>query len=88
MYDHMVFVTYSLVFMNLLVIAASLLAAAGASNVWALLFLLPPVHMYRQLRGAYRLSRLSALWRAILLCFGAIMIVTLFGIGLVLVGLT
>jgi hypothetical protein len=86
MYDHTVFVTYSLCFMTLLVITGSLLRVAGIGLV-GLLLLLPPVHMYRQLRGAYLLSRPSALWRAVLLTFGASVIAVLFGIGLVLLGL-
>jgi len=27
----------------------------------------PPVHIYRQLRGAYRLGRISAAWRTLAL---------------------
>jgi hypothetical protein len=86
MYDHTVFVTYSLCFMTLLVIAGSLYRLTGAPGT-GLLLLLPPVHMYRQLRGAYELSRASALWRAVVLTFGAFTIALLFGFGLVLLGL-
>lgn len=31
------------------------------------LVIIPPVHMYRQLRDAYRLSRFGTLWRTIML---------------------
>lgn len=64
-YDHAIFVTYSLSFMSLLFIALSLVGMAGllGSSVFALLLLIPPVHLYWQLRGAYGLSRFSALWR-------------------------
>ncbi|HEX8580299.1 MAG TPA: DUF3667 domain-containing protein [Allosphingosinicella sp.] len=64
-YDHVVFVTYSIAFMTLGVIALSLLRAIGMPEALAglALFFVPPVHMYRQLRGAYSLSRFSALWR-------------------------
>ena len=64
-YDHAVFVTYSIAFMSLLFIALSVIFKLGVSSfVWgALLLIIPPLHIYRQLRGAYGLSRFSALWR-------------------------
>ncbi len=65
MYDHAIFATYSLTFMSLLVIVLAVLGAVGVPG-WILVLSalgIPPVHMYRQLRGAYRLGRLSALWR-------------------------
>jgi hypothetical protein len=68
-YDHTVFVTYSIAFMSLGFIALSVLRPLGLSETWiglAFVFV-PPIHMYRQLRGAYRLSRWSALWRTLLL---------------------
>lgn len=67
LYDHTVFVTYSLSFMMMLVIAGGLLVAVGWSGAAGLLFLLPPFHMYRQLKGAYQLSRFGTWWRTILL---------------------
>ncbi len=67
MYDHTVFVTYSLSFMMMLVIASGLLVAAGASAVAGFLFFVPPFHMYRHLKGAYQLGRFSALLRTIAL---------------------
>lgn len=69
-YDHAIFVTYSLSFMSLLFIAMSVLSTVpGEANWAALLFIIgAPLHLYKQLRHAYGLSRLSALWRfAILL---------------------
>jgi hypothetical protein len=67
LYDHTVFVTYSLSFMMILVIAAGLLVAVGASGFAAFLFFLPPFHMYRQLKGAYQLGRFSAVLRTMAL---------------------
>ncbi len=67
LYDHTVFVTYSLSFMMILVIAAGLLVAIGASGFAAFLFFLPPFHMYRQLKGAYQLGRFSAVLRTMAL---------------------
>ncbi|MGB3710205.1 MAG: DUF3667 domain-containing protein [Erythrobacter sp.] len=64
-YDHAIFVTYSLSFMSLLFITASVAGAAGVPN-WAIVLpvlLIPPIHLYKQLRGAYRLRRFSAIWR-------------------------
>ena len=68
-YDHTVFVTYSIAFMTLGVIALSLLRPLGLPEAVAGLAMvfLPPIHMYRQLRGAYSLSRWSALWRTFVL---------------------
>ncbi len=42
LYDHTVFVTYSLCFMSLLAITALALTSAGLTNVAGLLFFLPP----------------------------------------------
>ncbi|KQN26774.1 hypothetical protein ASE86_01440 [Sphingomonas sp. Leaf33] len=65
LYDHAIFATYSLTFMSLLVIVLALLGAIGVPS-WIILVAalgIPPFHMYRQLKGAYRLSRAGALWR-------------------------
>lgn len=87
-YDHLVFVTYSIAFMSLALVAYVLLASAGLSGgLLDLAFLLiPAVHMYRQLKGAYRLSRLSALWRTFVLVIFAAIALTLFGMLLLLLG--
>ena len=67
LYDHTVFVTYSLSFMMMLVVVAGLLVAAGWTALAAFLFFVPPFHMYRHLKGAYQLGRFSAVFRTILL---------------------
>ena len=67
LYDHTVFVTYSLSFMMMLVIAAGLLVAGGWTGLAAMLFFVPPFHMYRHLKGAYELGRFSAVMRTIAL---------------------
>jgi hypothetical protein len=68
-YDHMVFVTYSISFMSLGLVLLILLSRIGFTEalIAPLALLVPPVHMYRQLRGAYRLRRRSALWRTFVL---------------------
>ena len=86
LYDHTVFVTYSLSFMMMLVIAGGLLVAAGVSGLAGLLFLVPPFHMYRQLKGAYQLGRFGALWRTVALTVFAFVAVSLFVVLLVALG--
>ena len=87
LYDHTVFVTYSLSFMMMLGIAAGLLVAAGMTGLASLLFFVPPFHMYRHLKGAYELGRVSALVRTTALvsfAFAAagIFMATAFAIGM------
>ena len=79
-YDHIIFVTYSLSFMTLLVVAAALLGMVGLSAIGGFLLFLPPVHMYRQLQGTYGLTWLGALWRALLLTIFAFVAAALFAI--------
>ena len=67
LYDHTVFVTYSLSFMMMLVIVGGMLVAAGMTSLASMLFFVPPFHMYRQLKGAYSLSRRSAVLRTMAL---------------------
>ncbi|WP_338241583.1 DUF3667 domain-containing protein [Aurantiacibacter hainanensis] len=68
-YDHAIFVTYSLSFMTLLFILLSVLGIAGTpgSIITLAVLIIPPVHLYKQLRGAYELSRFSAFWRLLAL---------------------
>lgn len=68
-YDHTVFVTYSIAFMSLGLVALSLAHAIGVGEalIGLAIMLVPPLHMYRQLKGAYGLSRFGALWRTLML---------------------
>jgi len=79
-YDHAVFITYSLSFMSLLFIVMSILATIpGGANWAAVLFIVAaPVHLYKQLRYAYGLSRFSAVWRFCVLLVSTPIVVTLF----------
>lgn len=79
-YDHAIFVTYSIAFMSLLFVVVSLLAKWGASDalVVPLVTILPAWHIYRQLRGAYGLSRFSALWRLCALTVLIMIVIVLF----------
>ena len=86
LYDHTVFVTYSLCFMSLLVIAGLFFGYVGMAGMAGLLWLIPPFHMYRQLKGAYSLGRAGALWRTALLTIFATIVMALFSAVLVGVG--
>ena len=71
-YDHAVFVTYSLSFMMMLVIAGGILVELGMSTLASLLFFVPPFHMYRHLKESYQLGKFSAIMRTMALmtfCF-------------------
>jgi hypothetical protein len=74
--------------MTLLVVALSALRWIGMSEALVLLALavLPPLHMYRQLKEAYELSRGAALWRSGLLVFFALAAGLLFFILLTVMG--
>ena len=85
-YDHTVFVTYSLSFMMMLVIAGGLLVAIGWSALAGFLFFVPPFHMYRHLKGAYQLGRFSALVRTIALVTFAFVAAGLFMAAAVALG--
>jgi hypothetical protein len=68
-YDHAVFSLYSLSFMSLLIVVCALLGVLGMSAlpVALLLFFVPPLHMFLQLRETYRLGLFASLWRTVLL---------------------
>jgi hypothetical protein len=83
LYDHTVFVTYSLGFMSLLVIVAALFSAVGLNALAGFMFFVPPFHMYRQLKGTYDLTRSSAIWKTMLLMVFAAIALALFGSALV-----
>ena len=87
-YDHAVFVTYSLSFMSLLFIAMSIISTIPGGSGWALLLFLiaSPLHLYKQLRYAYGLSRFSALWRFGVLLVSSQIVLMLFLIILGVLG--
>lgn len=79
-YDHAVFVTYSLCFMTLFFVAVTVLGQLPVGSGWLVLasVLIPPVHIYKQLRGTYALSRFSAFWRTMILLVFIAVVLTLF----------
>lgn len=86
LYDHTVFVTYSLCFMSLLATVATIWSKIGLPGT-SIAFFVPPFHIYRQLRGTYALGPLGALWRTGVLLFVALTAVILFVTVLVGLGL-
>ncbi len=87
-YDHVVFVTYSIAFMSLGLIALSLLRPLGIGGAFTglAIALVPPIHIYRQVRGAYDLSRPSALWRTAVLLFFTMIAAVIFFLLLLALG--
>jgi hypothetical protein len=88
LYDHAIFVTYSISFMMLFLILLALASAIGVSSaIWgtALAFV-PPIHIYKQLRYTYKLSRFGAFLRLWLMMFVVIFVLTIFAIVLFIVG--
>jgi hypothetical protein len=88
LYDHTVFVTYSLCFMTLLVVALSLAGWAGLSGLWWLALGIVPWHLYRQLRGTYELGRNGALWRLAALLVVCTATLLMFTMAVVSLGVT
>jgi hypothetical protein len=87
-YDHAIFITYSLSFMSLLFIVMSILSTIEGGSDWAaLLFIIAaPLHLYKQLRHAYGLSRFSAIWRWFVLLICTQIVLALFLQVLLLLG--
>lgn len=85
-YDHTVFVTYSLSFMMILVIAGGLLIEVGMTSLASLLFFVPPFHMYRHLKQTYELGRTSAILRTMALLTFAFIAASLFLVASVAIG--
>jgi hypothetical protein len=88
MYDHAVFSLYSLSFMSLLFVAVALLAMTplSAALIW-LVLLVPPVHMFLQLRETYALETFPALWRTGALLAVAMTVFMLFMLFILAVGM-
>ena len=89
LYDHGVFVLYSLTFMSILFLVLGVL---GRMNGWFAGLLgtigtfAVPVHMFAQLKGTYGLSIWSALWRTVFLLFFCLFVSTLFVVAVFYLG--
>jgi Protein of unknown function (DUF3667) len=84
MFDHAVFVTYSLSFMMFLITVCAILIQFPATKVIGGLTLcfIPPIHMYRQLYQAYETSRVAAFIR---MCALTVFAVTALGLFIMLI---
>ena len=87
LYDHSVFVTYSLSFMMLLAVLLTAWGKLGLPAVGLPAVAVPPAHMYRQLKGTYGLSRFGTLWRLVLLLTFAVTALVLFAAAVVVLGI-
>ena len=89
-YDHAIFVTYSISFMMLFLVLLSVADTLGVSAwIWGTaLGVIPPLHLYKQLRGAYGLSRFGAWVRLFLLSIMVIFVLVLFAVLLLALGMT
>jgi hypothetical protein len=88
MYDHAIFALYSISFVSLLFIAGSMALTVGitAGWFWQFLLLVPAVHMFVSLRGAYALGWWGAGWRTVYLSVAALMSLSLYLVILVILG--
>ena len=89
MYDHVVFITYSLTFMIFLVATFSVMNRFPALRApgGILLMFGPPIHIFRQLKGAYVRSNIGALSRTIFLIVAAFIVLTVYAVLIVVVSL-
>ena len=89
LYDHAIFITYSISFMMTFLILLTLAAAFGVSGaIWGTaLGIVPPLHLYKQLRYAYGLSRFGALLRLFLLSIAISIVLMIFFVLLLMIGM-
>lgn len=81
MFDHAVFSLYSLSFMCLLMMLVAILSKFDLTGTAGVLFMLvPPIHMFVQLRHAYRLGVFGTLWRTLALLCIAFISLTLYAL--------
>ena len=80
MYDHAIYITYSIAFMSLLFSLSMVLTMVHVTSglVTLALMLFAIWHMYRQFKDAYALSRMGAVWRLPLLYGFACLSLSLF----------
>ncbi len=89
LYDHGVFVLYSLTFVSILVMIGLGLFRIGGwvtPLVFTLLPLTFPVHLFFQLKGAYDLRTFSALWRTVMLLIFCNVTIALFFVAVIYLG--
>ena len=90
LYDHGVFVLYSLTLMSVLVmvvLGVTRFGGGAAAAAVAMMPLVVPSHMFFQLRGAYSLGVWGALWRTIVLLLFASVALVVFLLAILWLGL-
>lgn len=89
LYDHAIFITYSISFMMMFLILLTLAAAFGVSGaIWGTaLGIVPPLHLYKQMRYAYGLSRFGAWLRLFLLSIAVSIVLMIFFALLLMIGM-
>jgi Protein of unknown function (DUF3667) len=89
LYDHAIFVTYSLTFMLFLTVILVVLWYAGVQEPVVPIAgtFIPPIHIYRQLRGAYGVGRIGGIIRTFMLSTVATVVLTLFLALLLVLGI-
>jgi hypothetical protein len=89
LYDHAIFITYSISFMMAFLILLTLAAAFGVSGaIWGTaLGIVPPLHLYKQLRYAYGLSRFGAMLRLFMLSIAVTIVLMIFFTLLLMIGM-
>ena len=91
LYDHGVFVLYSLTAMSILFAVVSILGALWSPLAMvgaAVVIFGVPAHMFAQLKGAYGLSWFSAGWRTVVLLIFCTWVISLFFLSVIMLGLT
>ena len=88
-YDHAIFTIYSISFMSILFIILAILGSIGVSLGWLVPAgsVIPIVHLYKQIRYAYQLSRRQTILRLIILCIGIVFSLLIFFAILLLLGI-
>jgi len=85
LYDHGVFVLYSITFMSALIMAIAVVDRLGGAPAWWIA--VPPLHMFFQLKGAYGLGWFPALWRTAFMLLFSLIALGLFVMSVVWLGL-
>jgi hypothetical protein len=87
-YDHVIFVLHSLSFMALFAATWAVLVKfnlEGPFGFW--LVLIPPVHLFFHLKGAYTLGVFGAVWRSLFLGIVSIMVLAIYLAFILVLGL-
>jgi hypothetical protein len=94
LFDHAVFVTYSLCFMLTFAMLAGTIIANSAEGSFAFVttilvaIFFPPIHMYRQIHRGYETTRFGAIWRTFVLSNFALFALIMFSVLIFALGVT